>query len=111
MTSVNLANNDLCGCDYNGDGKYDATAIRSIAAALSHGSTAITDLNLEHNHMGAEGAKALTDALTSDTMTLSKLSLRLGGNRLTDASQQAMRDALGVPLDAVEGRSGFRLYL
>jgi len=38
LTSLNLANNQLCGLDALGRGTYDPTGIQALASALSEGS-------------------------------------------------------------------------
>ena len=59
---VNLSNNQLCGLDRYGRGKYTAEGIKALADAVSV-SASLTDLNISFNDIGAEGATSFAKAL------------------------------------------------
>lgn len=73
LTNLDLSSNQLCGIDVYGRGTYDPTGIQALASAL--GTSVLTVLDLGHNDIRVEGAKALADALKSGTSVLTNLDL------------------------------------
>ena len=73
-----------------------AEGAKAIADALSWGRAGLTSLNLEDNNIGAEGAKTIANALQSGKAVLS--SLNLADNALCgiDAYGQGTYDASGI---------------
>jgi hypothetical protein len=73
-----------------------AEGAKAIADALSSGRAGLTSLNLEDNNIGAEGAKTIANALQSGKAVLS--SLNLADNALCgiDAYGQGTYDASGI---------------
>ena len=61
----------------------------------------MTELYLAVNKIGADGAKAIAEALKVNAVLTQ---LWLGYNNIGDAGKQAVQDA-------VKGRSGFQLHL
>ena len=88
LTELKLCNNEI------GD-----TGAASIAEALKVNGT-MTALNLMSNKIGAAGAAAIAEALKVNRKLQS---LVLLGNHLNEDSKSKLRDA-------VQGRSGFKLY-
>ena len=100
LTNLDLSSNQLCGRDRLGAGKYDASGITAIAEALRV-NTALTDLSLGGNHIGAEGANAIAEMLKFNT-ALNKLNMQY--NNMRDEGKQELRDS-------VKGREGFELLV
>ena len=73
-----------------------AEGAKAIADALSSGRSGLTSLNLEDNNIGAEGAKTIANALQSGKAVLS--SLNLADNALCgiEAYGQGTYDASGI---------------
>ena len=60
---INLASNKLCGLDDRDRGTYTSEGIKAIADSIS-ANASLMSINLQYNHLGPEGAKALAPALS-----------------------------------------------
>ena len=63
---INLADNQLCGIDQDGEGTYTDVGIKAIAGAMGGGSlTTIGEegIHFKDNHLGAEGWGAIFAAV------------------------------------------------
>ena len=79
------------GRPFAGQGTYDPSGIQALASALT-GKAGLTELTLSYNNLGAEGAKALADALKSGKAVLT--SLNLASNRIGVEGAKALASAL-----------------
>merc|ERR1719424_2777585 len=61
LTSLKLANNQLCGLDQFGEGTYTTEGITKLCEALK--GSAVTSLDLTNNNLGPEGGAALAEGL------------------------------------------------
>ena len=59
---IDLANNQLCGLDANGDGTYTAEGIKTIASAISI-SASLTRIDLRNNQLGYQGAMHIAKSI------------------------------------------------
>ena len=61
---MNLAKNELCGLDEDGDGTYTTEGIEAIADALK-GNASLSRLDVSYNklHKGGNGVQLLRDAV------------------------------------------------
>ena len=97
LNTLNLADNALCGVHVGRmdptevEGTYDVTGIQALATALV-GNRVLTILNLYNNSIGAEGAKAIADALKSGSTVLTDLNLR--ATHIGTEGAKAIVDAL-----------------
>ena len=62
LTDLNLADNQLCGVDADGNGAYDASGITALAETLKVNAV-MTNINLLKNSMGTAAAAQLSEVL------------------------------------------------
>ena len=67
VVQVNLANNQLCGINWRGDGTYNADGIKAIAKAISV-TTSITSIDVGYNHIGQAASLELLVAMKGKNM-------------------------------------------
>ena len=89
LTSLNLAQNHLCGVDRIGQGTYDASGITSLADALRVNAS-LTSINLSNNSLKDEGIKVVCEALQSNKETTKLASLNMSGNGIGPAGAKAV---------------------
>ena len=77
LTSLSLADNQLCGVDSQGSSSYNAEGINALCEALKT-TTTLTSLNLAHNYLYDWGCMAVAAVLDKTKIT----SLNLDGNML-----------------------------
>ena len=65
---MNLLNNLLCGVSNDGDGTYSVEGITAIADALGVNG-ALTECNLQSNHLGAKGWTVVFTALRNSKVS------------------------------------------
>ena len=90
LSTLNLADNMLCGVEYGHD-TYDALGILAIAEALKSGNGVLTKLDVSYNSIGAEGGKALAEALKGNSVLTS---LNLWSNSLGVEGGKAIASAI-----------------
>ena len=62
LTSLDLAQNQLCGLDKYGDGTYTAEGITAFADAMRVNG-GLTALDLSNNHLNEEGKTSIRNAV------------------------------------------------
>ena len=91
---LDLASNQLCGVDQWGDGTYDAEGITAIAGALRVMGS-VTELSIDNNCVGDEGAGAICEAIQCNKET-KLVSLNLGNNGIGQEGAESVAAMLAV---------------